>query len=282
MLSLSRAPQFNVRLRFVAGLMLVALTACGLFAQGSSTSLPAVASGNWAQAGIMATARSGAAAAVLHDGRIVVAGGTDASGNVLATVDIYSADGSFHAAAPMNIARTGHTATVILGGYYVLVAGGTAVDGSFLASAEVYDPVQNTWTMAQPAMTDARTGHTATLLNDGDVLIAGGSNSNGTLASLELFSAATETFSPVGAMSSPRQGHAATALNDGRVLIIGGSDPNGVTLATSDIYDPAAGAIRGHIVRTGAEYSAYRRYRHHPDRWYGFDRRRQLPGRRRQ
>jgi len=142
----------------------------------------------------------------------------------------------------MRVARTGHTATLLSDGR-VLVAGGTTQGGSAVGSAEIYDPSAGTWTLLSATLAQARTGHTATLLANGDVLLAGGQNSSGALASLELFSAATETFSAAGAMSSPRSGHAAAALNDGCVLIAGGTDAGGATLGTTDIYDSKTGTV---------------------------------------
>jgi len=189
----------------------------------------------------MSTARTGAAAAVLQDGSLLIAGGTDSASNVLSTVEIYGANGSFVTAPPMQTARTGHTAICLPNGT-VLVAGGTTSGGGIINSAEIYDPAAMTWTML-PGMVDARTGHTATLLPTGDVLLAGGNNSSGTLASLEVFNMTTGAFSSAGAMSSPRKAHAAAGLEDGRVLIVGGTDQNGKTLGTTDIYDPNTGTV---------------------------------------
>jgi hypothetical protein len=189
----------------------------------------------------MSQSRTAAAAAVLSDGSLLMAGGTNASGEVLATVEIYATDGSFHPAAPMLTARTGHTATLLTDGR-VLVTGGATNGGGIVNSAEIYDPATQAWTMLS-SMMDARKGHTATALPSGDVLLAGGKDSSGTLASLEVFHMATAVFSPAGAMSSPRSGHAAAALTDGRVLLVGGTDANGATLVSTDLYDSPAGTV---------------------------------------
>ncbi len=89
-------------------------------------------------------------------------------------------------------------------------------------------------------MTSKRAAHTATLLNNGKVLIAGGFINNGSgLSSVELFDPATKTFSQAKSMIVGRASHTATLLPNGKVLIAGGY--NGDYLNTAEIYDPATG-----------------------------------------
>jgi hypothetical protein len=93
-------------------------------------------------------------------------------------------------------------------------------------------------------MLHTRFSHTATLLEDGRVLLAGGYGPGSTtLSAAEIFDPATRTFMTAGSMSVPRSDHVAVRLNDGRVLIMGGLGPNWTFLASAEIYDPATGTF---------------------------------------
>ncbi|MDP9177327.1 MAG: hypothetical protein M3O61_06570 [Gemmatimonadota bacterium] len=95
---------------------------------------------------------------------------------------------------------------------------------------------------AVPNMTTQRAAHTATLLPDGKVLVAGGfSGDENSLASAEVFDPMKSAFSFTGNMTAARAGHTATLLPDGKVLIAGGY--NGDYLASAEVYDPATRAF---------------------------------------
>jgi hypothetical protein len=89
------------------------------------------------------------------------------------------------------------------------------------------------------ALVVPRQDHTATVLTDGRVLVIGGQDSTGALASAEVYDPSTRQFSLAGRMNTARIGHAATLLGDGRVLVTGGQTGAAV-LASAEIYDATA------------------------------------------
>jgi hypothetical protein len=94
------------------------------------------------------------------------------------------------------------------------------------------------WTTIAP-MNTARVYHTATLLADGRVLVAGGQDGVVEQASCELFDPVSGTWAPTSStMNYGRYLHTATLLADGRVLVAGGKDINGNPLATAELFDP--------------------------------------------
>ncbi len=92
--------------------------------------------------------------------------------------------------------------------------------------------------------TAARDPHTATLLNNGLILIAGGFASDGSvLGSAELYDPVANTSTATGALQVPRARHTATLLNNGKVLFVGGVDSSGNPLNSVEIYDPILGSF---------------------------------------
>jgi hypothetical protein len=163
--------------------------------------------------GSMTVGRSSHVATLLADGRILVTGGygDDHSGSKsLASAEVYDpTTGLFKATGSMAEGRTYHTATRLVDGR-VLVTGGGAdgwdYKGPFTASAELYDPKTGTFIPTGP-MADTLASHTATLLSDGRVLIAGGYNGSSwtgggppwpDVTSAELYDPLTGTFRLVG------------------------------------------------------------------------------------
>jgi hypothetical protein len=170
----------------------------------------------FAATGSMHHTHTSPTATLLNTGKVLIVGGNTASGDL--TAELYDpASGTFSDTGSTTILRAGHTATLLLDGR-VLIAGGGA------ASAELYNPSSGTFTATAGSMTEARSGHTATLLGaadgvqDGYVLIIG------TDGTADLYSPATETFERIGSLPvmRPSHQHTASPRTDGTVLASGG------------------------------------------------------------
>jgi len=120
----------------------------------------------------------------------------------------------------------------------VFLTGGFGYAG-MLASTEIYEPTRGNWVTAAP-LVSPRFGQTATLLESGQVLVAGGANLTAQyLATAEVYTPATNSWTVVAPMDEARAFGTATLLPDGQVLVAGGrNDSTGVVLATAELYDP--------------------------------------------
>jgi len=123
----------------------------------------------------------------------------------------------------LNQPRYNHTATLLPDGRVVVIGGISDVNNATrLNSAEIYDPVANTWSLAQGQSNAFRNQHTATLLQDGRILVIGGDGNFGAVVnSAEIFDPATGQFTAV-ASPGPMAQHTAVRLQDGSVLVFGG------------------------------------------------------------
>jgi hypothetical protein len=183
--------------------------------------------------GSMVTPRNFHTATLLPDGTVLLAGGLG-----LASAEKYDPGTAEFTltTGSMSVARSGHTATLLTTGPNagkVLITGGQANNGSAAYdTAELFDPGTGTFTLTAGNMSVARTGHNATLLSDGTVLITGGG-----VPTADLFDPSTGLFTPTtGPLVTARSFDTATLLPTGEVLITGGF--NAAALATAELYDP--------------------------------------------
>lgn len=171
---------------------------------------------------------------------VVASSVVDPSVSIAATMTIVSA--GFRPIASMLTSRVAHTVTRLQNGE-VLIAGGDRCGDWYhewgncmTATAELFDPATGMFS-ATGAMLEARVYHTATLLPDGKVLIAGGDT-----ASAELYDPVTGTFAVTGSMGVMRSGHTEVQLLNGRVLVAGGNGPAS-SRTTAEVYDPQSGTF---------------------------------------
>ncbi|MCI0340070.1 MAG: hypothetical protein L0216_02775 [Planctomycetales bacterium] len=268
-----------------SGRVLVAGGAGAGWTLHSSAEVYDPASAAWTATGSLAAARARHATVALADGRVLALLGYP-GGLGVGNCEIYDpSTGSWTTAAPLTVPwgtaalcpdLVGFTATRLSAGR-VLVAGGfwryatyaaspsltlSVADGYFgMGAVTIYDPSTGTWSRSGALLTD-RQGHTATLLADGKVLVAGGDvlgpgavvaylPNGGFLASAELYDPSTGTWTATGGLATARSGASATRLSDGRVLVAGGASATAnplfpgvwfpTTLASAEVYDPATG-----------------------------------------
>ena len=228
--------KYSFILTVASGLLMIPLIGAGAAAAG----------GSWAATGpIPVPIVADHVAAVLKDGKVLVAGGRGSNGSNAAAALFDPATGKWTAAGTMAAGREEATATTLPDGR-VLVAGGVQTGASglnYLASAEIFDPATGKWSVTGP-MAKGRAAYSAALLKTGKVLVAGGISGghDPLITSAELYDPATGSWSSTAAMPNGRAETPAVTLTDGTVLIAGGRGPaHSASLQDILIYDPAAG-----------------------------------------
>ncbi|HEY0094980.1 MAG TPA: kelch repeat-containing protein, partial [Archangium sp.] len=193
--------------------------------------------GSWENTGSLALPRILHTAALLEDGRVLVAGGFNT------TSELYdAATGTWTRTGDTLATHHYHSMTRLLDGRVLIAGGGTCP--ITLATAELYYPALGRW-KPTGSLVVFRTHHTATLLPNGKVLVAGGGNdSNDTLGSAELYDPATGAWTSVGGMGTPRRFHSASLLPEGKVLVAGGGSWDIASSSSAELYDPATGSWR--------------------------------------
>ncbi len=176
-------------------------------------------------------------ATLLPTGQVLVAGGLDV--HAVAATELYTPGSGFRDIGNLVTPRFYSAAVGLRTGQVLYLGGFDTSEITVLKQAELYDPF---WAGVGP-MHEGRQDHSATLLQDGRVLLAGGGDGgSGTRSTAELFDPATGTFTSVG-MVEARSKHAAAMLGNGAVLLAGGQNTGTQFLASAEVFDPTAGSF---------------------------------------
>ena len=204
--------------------------------------------GSWRLVSDMTMPREKHKAVLLNNGKVLVIGSDNEEQYVrgITTAELYDPDNdSWTGLGQLMDEHAERFTAVLLNDGKVLVSGGGTkgrrLTPETTATMEIYDPDNATWSLVEP-MTTRSWRHTATVLNDGNVLFVGNEK-------LSIYNTSSDSWTPIGGFSDPRGGvHAPVLLSDGRTLIIGGHDINldkygGLSVRTAIdsvlVYDPA-------------------------------------------
>jgi hypothetical protein len=226
--------------------------------------------GQFRPSGNLLSTRSHETATMLQDGRILIAGsygvikGKGQEGGCLRLAEIYDPKtAQSHFAGNLNQCRSSHQATLLNNGKVLITGGVDYPDpnnkqevaknwkqgGPELSSTELYDPETETFTLAAP-MLAKRTDHQATLLQDGNVLVTGGSFNLKALDSAELYLSRENRFIPLPRMIYPRVSHRTEPLSNRNVVIVGGQTTGERAEAGTD----------GNVIRQVEQYNFKKRH----------------------
>jgi N-acetylneuraminic acid mutarotase len=203
--------------------------------------------GTWTITGSMNVPRCVHSATQLASGNVLVAGGIDwITEEVHASAEVYDYKvGTWTKTGPMATPRISHRAVRLSDGR-ILVSGGNSAypDERVVASAEIYDPQTGVWRETAPMQTSRR-GHAAALLQDGRVLVAGGSsghfNADRQLSAAEVFDPRTEKWTAVAPLREARWGATESVLRDGQVLVVGGAIAPRGARSSAELFNPERG-----------------------------------------
>ena len=188
--------------------------------------------------GLMGDGAAVAAAPLSPEGGVLTVGGIDPHDGALSTRSrgFVTETNQYEDYGRLAEARRDFTLTLLDDGGNFLVVGGRDGTGTTLSSASIYNPFLETDRALPVSLSRRRSHHTATLLDDGRVLLCGGQDQAGApIDTCETFTAPEDPFNPEtydtasfalvgGRMSQGRAGHTATLLDTGEVLLAGGGD----------------------------------------------------------
>jgi hypothetical protein len=208
------------------------------------------AAGTWTATGSMSAARALDAAIALPSGMVLAAGGFEdiflTTQTLLDSAELFdeeSGGGAWSMTGSMSEPKAEMALAVLPSGAILVTGGERLGSGNAVATVEIFDPTTATFAPADP-MAQARRYHTATVLESGEVLVAGGcpvGDCATATDTAELYDPAAGTWSAAGLMPEVLTLHVATLLPDGRVFMTGGAhgEPGYVPTDGTFLYDPA-------------------------------------------
>lgn len=204
--------------------------------------------GKFTPTGKMTLPRSGQTAVLLDNGKVLLAGGVGTGWTFLADAELYDpVTGTFTKTGNMLAARESHTATSLKDGRVLVTGGhrGRRAEVTVYRSAEIYNPTTGAFTKAAD-LTVRRHKHDALLLDDGRVLIVGGSDerdSRGAYRAVEIYNPKTNNFTKIGDMNLSRYKLHGTLvlLKNGKILIAGGAGQAEVFNLAKNTFEIAGG-----------------------------------------
>lgn len=252
----------------IVGMLLIMITTVKMIEPMAAGARGTTGTGTWSVRHNMHYARIGDTATMLANGKVLDVGG--ASGSGAASTELYDPKtGQWTLTGHTHTPRLYHVAVLLTNGD-VLVAGGfnTSAGNGALTSAELYHPGTGTWQLTG-SMHIARENFSATLLPNGNVLVAGGDNGHQpfvhALASAEIYNPKTGRWKLTSSMHTARFNQHMMLLSNGKVLVTGGDDgagyqsSNGNPLclckhatASTELYNPVTGTWSS----TGAMHDA--------------------------